>query len=88
MIPKTADQKGRISLGKSFANQTVLIQEISPMEVRIIKARVVPETEAWLWQNEQALASVAKGLAQAEAGAFAPPPDLDAAEAFVEESDD
>jgi len=88
MIPKTADQKGRISLGKSFANQTVLIQEISPTEVRIIKARVVPETEAWLWQNEQALASVAKGLTQAQAGVFASPPDLDAAEASVEESDD
>ncbi len=88
MTTKTADEKGRIALGKSYANQTVLIEEISPMELRIIRARVVPANEAWLWENPQALGSVARGIAQAQAGQIAEPPDLDASAAFVEEREE
>ena len=42
---RTTDAKGRLSLPKSFANATVLIEQISDTEIRIRKARVVPEDE-------------------------------------------
>ena len=42
---RTADQKGRITLPKAFAGATVLIEQVSETEVRIRKARVVPEDE-------------------------------------------
>ena len=42
---RTTDAKARVSLPKGFANATVLVEEISDSEVRIRKARVVPEDE-------------------------------------------
>jgi hypothetical protein len=42
---RTADKKGRITLPKAFAGATVLIEQVSDTEVRIRKARVVPEDE-------------------------------------------
>lgn len=78
MTTKTADNKGRIALGKAFANSPVIIERISPTEIRIIKARVIPEDEAWLWDNQEALASVKRGLTQAKNSEFAQTaPDLD-----------
>ena len=43
-IRKT-DAKARLNLPKSFANATVIIEEISASEIRIRKARVIPEDE-------------------------------------------
>ena len=42
---RTTDQKGRISLPKAFANSTVIVEEISETEIRIRKAKVIPEDE-------------------------------------------
>ena len=42
---RTTDAKARVSLPKGFANSTVLVEEISDTEVRIRKARVVPEDD-------------------------------------------
>jgi|688.fasta_scaffold26997_17 predicted transcriptional regulator len=36
-----------------------------------------PPSEAWLFKNKEALASVKRGLEQAQRGEFADPPDLD-----------
>jgi hypothetical protein len=36
-----------------------------------------PPSEAWLFENKEALASVKRGLEQAQRGEFADPPDLD-----------
>jgi hypothetical protein len=78
MITKTADSKGRVALGKAFANSTVIVRQISPTELRIIKARVIPEEEAWLWDDEAALGMVQRGLRQAKGREFAEvAPDLD-----------
>jgi hypothetical protein len=38
MPTKTADSKGRIALGKEFANCPVMIECVGPNEIRIIKA--------------------------------------------------
>ena len=42
-ITRSTDDKGRVSLPKSFANTTVLIEQVSDTELRIRKARVIPE---------------------------------------------
>lgn len=89
MATKTADSKGRIALGKAFAGSTVIVTRISPIEVRIVKARVIPEDEAWLWENPEALQSVRAGLKQAENHEFAEAaPDIDADASLLNEIDD
>ncbi len=45
LIVRTTDSKARISLPKGFADVTVLIEQLSDSEVRIRKAKVVPEDE-------------------------------------------
>jgi hypothetical protein len=45
MATRTTDSKARVSLPRSFANAVVLIEEVSDTEVRIRKARVIPEDE-------------------------------------------
>ena len=44
-ITTTADPEGRINLPASFANKTVVIQEVSDTEIRIRTAETVPEDE-------------------------------------------
>ena len=89
MITKTVDSKGRVALGKEFANCPVMIQRVGPNEIRVIKARVIPEDEAWLWDNEEALGMVKSGIEQAKRHAFADsPPDLDADGFLVDALDD
>jgi hypothetical protein len=42
---RTTDAKARVSLPKTFANTTVIIEQVSDTEVRIRKAEVIPEDE-------------------------------------------
>jgi len=42
---QTADRQGRVSLPASFANATVIIEQVSDTEVRICKVQVIPEDE-------------------------------------------
>lgn len=44
-ITVTADREGRINLPRSFANKTVVIDEVSDTEVRVRTADAVPEEE-------------------------------------------
>ncbi len=76
-LTKTADAKGRVTLGAKFARRTVLVTPVSDTEVLITLARVIPEREQWLFKNKKALASIRRALAQAKAGQFSKnPPDL------------
>lgn len=78
-VIKTADSKGRITFGKRFANKPVIIEEISDTEVKISLARVIPEKEMWLWQNQEARDAVLSAIDRLKKGEFAEdPPDLDA----------
>jgi hypothetical protein len=45
ILTNTTDEKARITLPKSFANSTVLVEQISDTELRIRKARVIPEDD-------------------------------------------
>jgi hypothetical protein len=42
---RTTDAKARVTLPRGFANATVIIERVSETEVRIRKARVIPEDE-------------------------------------------
>jgi hypothetical protein len=42
---RSTDKKARVSLPSSFANCTDIIEQVSDTEVRIHKARVIPEDE-------------------------------------------
>jgi uncharacterized protein (DUF1778 family) len=42
---RSTDAKGRVCLPKTFANSTVIIEQVSETELRIRKARVIPEGE-------------------------------------------
>jgi hypothetical protein len=42
---RSTDAKGRVSLPKAFANATVIIEQLNEHELRIRKARVIPEDE-------------------------------------------
>ncbi len=44
-LTRTTDRKARVSLPASFANATVLIEQVSDTELRIRKAQVIPEDE-------------------------------------------
>ena len=78
---KQVDSKGRIMLDKRFANRAVIVQVVDETEVRITMARVIPEREAWLYDNLSAKQAVFTGIEQARAGQFAAKaPDIDADE--------
>lgn len=67
MLTKTADAKGRVTLGEPFANRTVIVEWLNDTEVRVKLARVIAESEAWLYENSEALSLVRRGLADAKA---------------------
>ncbi len=86
-VTKQADSKGRITLGKAFANKTVLVDDRGD-EVRVRLGRVIPERESWLYRNDKALNSVRQGLEQARDRKFARSPDLDAAKSIADQIED
>jgi hypothetical protein len=89
MTTKTADGKGRISLGSRFANRTVIVEDVDDTEVRITLAEVIPQREVWLHKNAKARASVLRGLEQAKTRKAAKsPPDLTADARLAEQLDD
>jgi hypothetical protein len=45
---------------------------------------IVPEREAWLYENEVAYRLVQKGIEQARRGHFAKPPDLESTRRFAD----
>jgi len=45
VLTYTTDEKARIPLPKNFANSTLLIEQVSDNELRIRKARVIPEDD-------------------------------------------
>jgi len=51
---RSTDAKGRISLPKSFANATVVMEQVNENEIRIRKAIVVPEDEFRFYEESAA----------------------------------
>ena len=81
---KNVDSTGKISLGKAFANQTVLIQYKENGEVLIRLTEIPPNPETWLSENQQALGLVHQGLEEAQNGDFSlNPPNLQESFSFA-----
>jgi hypothetical protein len=72
---KNTDSKGRLTLGDAFANRTVIVEQRGN-EIVLHLARVIPEREAWLYDNPTALASVRRGLKQARSRDLSDGPNL------------
>jgi hypothetical protein len=70
---KTVGRSGQISLGKEFAGQHVLIDEIEPGVWMLKIGRFIPENEAWLHQ-EPAISELDDAIAWDEAN---PPTEAD-----------
>ncbi len=78
MNTRTVDPRGRLSLGKGFANRLVIIEELEGGVLQVIPAQAVPAPEVWLHENREAFGAVSQGIQEARAGQFAEPPNLDA----------
>lgn len=86
---KNTDSKGRVALGGHFANRPVIVEHRGDDEVIVRLARVIPEREAWLYENPKVLASVRRGLDQARKGNVTKnPPDLKAAAKLAAQLED
>jgi hypothetical protein len=80
----TADQGGRINLGQSRAGHSFrLVEQGSQLILEAFETVHLPTSEAWLFRNKDALASVRRGLEQAAAGNLVEGPDLGAAHALA-----
>ena len=49
---KTVGSSGQISLGKKFAGQTVMVDELQPGVWIIKMGRFIPDNEKWLYESE------------------------------------
>ena len=86
---KNTDSKGRVTLGDRFANRAVIVEKRNKNEVVVRLTRIIPEREAWLYENPKALASVRRGLDQARKGGAAKnPPDMKAAAKLAAQLED
>ncbi len=60
-----SDSRGRVHLGPGIADKDFLVEYAADGAISLIP---IPEREAWLYRNEQALEQVRQGLADAAAG--------------------
>jgi hypothetical protein len=84
---KKTDSKGRLTLGEAFANRTMIV-EARGNEILLHLARVIPEREAWLYDNPTALAAIRRGLKQARSRQLSGGPDLAKAARLAEKLGD
>lgn len=70
---RQTDTKGRVVLGKAFANKHVIVRIEGPV-AHVELAKVVPEREAWLHENPEAMRTVREGLKQASEGRLSKSP--------------
>ncbi len=83
---KIADSRGRVNLGKEFANKTFLIEKTGDTEMKLELAAVIPERELWFHRNPEVRATVLGAIEKLRAGQFAEmPPDVDAEEPWMKE---
>jgi hypothetical protein len=85
---KTADVKGRITLGPKYAGQTFIVLEVDDKLI-LDPAVTIPAREAWLYKNQKAKKSLERGLDQAKKSQFSKsPPDLSADHQMLGQIDD
>lgn len=62
------DSRGRFTIGAIAKSKTYRVQINDSGQILLDPVVAVSERELWLWQNPEALASVQRGIEQAEAG--------------------
>lgn len=62
------DAQGRIAIGKEHADQTYSVEKHMNGDILLQPVMVIHKQESWLFANQDALASVKRGLEQAAAG--------------------
>ncbi len=78
-----SDSRGRIPLGSGAVDKDFRVEYGEDGTISLIPVVFVPESEAWLFRNEHAIAQVRAGLADAsegrvrEAGSFAEYADME-----------
>jgi len=65
---KKPDSQGRISIGKEHADETYAVERQPNGNITLQPVVVIHKQEAWLFANQNALASVKRGLDQAAHG--------------------
>ena len=83
MTIATFDQRGRVTLGKEYANKTVIVEDRNG-DIVLKPAVVIPERELWLYKNPSAMKMVQRGLEQARQRKTVKGPDLNADAAFAD----
>ena len=68
----TVDKSGRLCLGKEFIGRTFAMSVAKDGSISLVPGQFVPDKEAWLYQNKDAMASLKRGLKQASQGEGAP----------------
>lgn len=68
MITKKVDAKGRLLISPEWAGRLVIIDDTDPNKIIITHAAALPAHEVWLYENEEAAASIHRGLEQAKKG--------------------
>ncbi|MHB8638101.1 MAG: hypothetical protein ACYC96_16715 [Fimbriimonadaceae bacterium] len=63
------DAQGRIVIGKEHADETYAVEKQPSGDILLRPVVVMHKREAWLFANQDALASVKRGLEQAATGA-------------------
>lgn len=63
-----SDSRGRIPLGQMATDKDFRIEYGEDGTISLIPVVFIPEREAWLYQNESAIAQVRAGLADAAEG--------------------
>ena len=84
---RTVDSKGRITIGVEYAGRTVRIEKRGG-EMVVTPCRVVPEREAWLWENKEAFRLAHTGIDQAQHGKLDDGPDFGKAQQFIDGPED
>lgn len=85
---KIADGKGRLLIGSEYANVKFIIERRKDGVILLMPAVTIPVSEAWLFENKEALASVARGLKQAQRREFVDSPVLKKDENWISKLDD
>lgn len=65
---KKPDSQGRIALGKQYANESYAVDPQSNGDIILRPVVAIHKQEAWLFKNQEALASVKLGLKQSASG--------------------
>lgn len=65
----SADDRNRVTLGKYLKNfKRLKVYQDSRGEILLVPVVEIPASELWLYQNQDAMESLQRGLADAKAG--------------------